>query len=36
MIGQSLPLWCSHGWDSSRGGFVERLDLSGRADDLIP
>jgi mannose/cellobiose epimerase-like protein (N-acyl-D-glucosamine 2-epimerase family) len=36
MIEHSLPLWSSEGWDRSRGGFVERLDLAGRADDLAP
>jgi len=36
MIDHSLPLWCSQGWDSSRGGFVERLDSEGKADDLAP
>jgi mannose/cellobiose epimerase-like protein (N-acyl-D-glucosamine 2-epimerase family) len=34
MIEHSLPLWSSEGWDQTRGGFVERLDLEGRADDL--
>jgi mannose/cellobiose epimerase-like protein (N-acyl-D-glucosamine 2-epimerase family) len=29
---RSLPLWSREGWDSSRGGFVERLDGEGRAD----
>ena len=36
MIQHALPLWSSEGWDHSRGGFVERLDLAGRADDLAP
>ncbi len=26
MTDQALPLWAGEGWDSSRGGFVERLD----------
>jgi mannose-6-phosphate isomerase len=28
----SLPLWSREGWDASRGGFAERLDIEGRAD----
>ena len=28
----SLPLWSCEGWDQATGGFVERLDLEGRAD----
>lgn len=32
----TLPLWSSEGWDSSRGGFVERLDIVGKADYLSP
>jgi mannose/cellobiose epimerase-like protein (N-acyl-D-glucosamine 2-epimerase family) len=36
MIEHSLPLWAREGWDSSRGGFVERLDSEGRADQLAP
>src|SRR5580704_2551472 len=36
MIEHSLPLWSRKGWDQSRGGFVERLDMEGRADDLAP
>ena len=36
MIEHSLPLWAREGWDSSRGGFVERLDAAGRADPLAP
>jgi mannose-6-phosphate isomerase len=36
MIEHSLPLWAREGWDSSRGGFVERLDPTGRADQLAP
>ncbi len=36
MIDRSLPLWACKGWDSSRGGFVERLDISGTLDDAAP
>jgi mannose/cellobiose epimerase-like protein (N-acyl-D-glucosamine 2-epimerase family) len=36
MIEHSLPLWAREGWDSSRGGFVERLDPKGSADQLAP
>jgi mannose/cellobiose epimerase-like protein (N-acyl-D-glucosamine 2-epimerase family) len=36
MIDHALPLWAHEGWDSSRGGFVERLDPEGRADQLAP
>jgi mannose-6-phosphate isomerase len=36
MIEHSLPLWAREGWDSSRGGFVERLDSAGNADQLAP
>jgi mannose/cellobiose epimerase-like protein (N-acyl-D-glucosamine 2-epimerase family) len=32
----SLPLWSGEGWDPSTGGFVERLDLEGRADRAAP
>src|SRR5260370_3391154 len=32
MIEHSLPLWSREGLDASRGGFVERLDIEGRAD----
>jgi mannose/cellobiose epimerase-like protein (N-acyl-D-glucosamine 2-epimerase family) len=35
-IAHSLPLWSREGWDSSRGGFVERLDIEGRADHAAP
>jgi mannose/cellobiose epimerase-like protein (N-acyl-D-glucosamine 2-epimerase family) len=31
-IEHSLPLWSREGWDWSRGGFVEQLDIEGRAD----
>src|ERR1700732_1342295 len=36
MIEHLLPLWSSEGWDQTRGGFVERLDLEGRADHRAP
>jgi mannose/cellobiose epimerase-like protein (N-acyl-D-glucosamine 2-epimerase family) len=36
MIDQALPLWSKEGWDSTAGGFVERLDQEGRADRLAP
>jgi mannose/cellobiose epimerase-like protein (N-acyl-D-glucosamine 2-epimerase family) len=32
----SLPLWCSEGWDPATGGFVEKLDIEGRADRAAP
>jgi mannose-6-phosphate isomerase len=35
-IEHSLPLWSREGWDSSRGGFVEQLDIEGNADDVAP
>ena len=35
-IEHSLPLWSREGWDSSRGGFVEQLDIEGRADFAAP
>src|ERR1700685_3033571 len=34
LIEHGLPLWSSEGWDQARGGFIERLDLGGRADHL--
>jgi mannose/cellobiose epimerase-like protein (N-acyl-D-glucosamine 2-epimerase family) len=34
MRDHSLPLWSHKGWDQSRGGFVERLDLDGNPDVL--
>ena len=34
MTDHSLPLWSHKGWDQSRGGFVERLDVAGDPDDL--
>ena len=36
MIDHSLPLWAHSGWDSVRGGFVERLNAAGNADELAP
>ena len=36
MTERSLPLWAHEGWDSSRGGFVERLGPDGKADQLAP
>src|SRR6266436_6452644 len=36
MTSQALPLWAREGWDSSKGGFIERLDPQGRADHLAP
>jgi mannose/cellobiose epimerase-like protein (N-acyl-D-glucosamine 2-epimerase family) len=36
VIDHSLPLWSGKGWDSSGGGFVERLDIEGRADLSAP
>jgi mannose/cellobiose epimerase-like protein (N-acyl-D-glucosamine 2-epimerase family) len=36
MIEHSLPLWSREGWDPATGGFVERLDIEGRADRAAP
>jgi mannose-6-phosphate isomerase len=36
IIKHSLPLWSSTGWDSSKGGFIERLDRDGEADHAAP
>lgn len=36
MVEHSLPLWSGEGWDSKAGGFVERLDIEGRADREAP
>src|SRR5580698_3684680 len=36
MIDHALPLWSAEGWDSTAGGFVDRLDQNGRADLLAP
>jgi len=32
MIDHALPLWSKQGWDPTTGGFIDRLDQSGRAD----
>src|SRR5947207_1687530 len=36
MVDHSLPLWSLEGWDATAGGFVERLDIEGRADRFTP
>ena len=36
MIEHALPLWSGEGWDSTAGGFVDRLDQNGGADRLAP
>src|SRR5438046_9470633 len=36
MVDRSLPLWSLEGWDATAGGFVERLDIEGRADRFTP
>jgi mannose/cellobiose epimerase-like protein (N-acyl-D-glucosamine 2-epimerase family) len=36
MIEHSLPLWSGEGWDRTTGGFVEKLDIEGRADRAAP
>jgi mannose/cellobiose epimerase-like protein (N-acyl-D-glucosamine 2-epimerase family) len=36
MIEHCLPLWSSEGWDDSTGGFIDRLDVEGRADRAAP
>ena len=36
MVEHSLPLWSREGWDPSRGGFVEQLDIEGGADYQAP
>src|SRR6266481_1133192 len=36
MIDHSLPLWSGAGWDRATGGFVEKLDIEGRADRAPP
>src|ERR1700730_1572703 len=36
MVEHSLPLWSREGWDPATGGFVERLDIEGRADRAAP
>jgi mannose/cellobiose epimerase-like protein (N-acyl-D-glucosamine 2-epimerase family) len=36
MVESYLPLWSREGWDSAAGGFVERLDIKGKADRTAP
>jgi hypothetical protein len=36
IIEHSLPLWSGEGWDPAAGGFVEKLDIEGRADLAAP
>src|SRR4051794_15981975 len=36
MIDHCLPLWSTEGWDDAEGGFIDRLDVDGRADPLAP
>jgi mannose-6-phosphate isomerase len=36
VIEHSLPLWSREGWDPTTGGFIERLDIEGRADRAAP
>src|SRR3982075_496556 len=36
MIEHSLPLWSGEGWDPVAGGFIEKLDIEGRADRAAP
>jgi mannose/cellobiose epimerase-like protein (N-acyl-D-glucosamine 2-epimerase family) len=36
IIEHSLPLWSGEGWDPVAGGFIERLDIEGRADRAAP
>jgi len=36
IIEHSLPLWSREGWDPATGGFVEKLDIEGRADRAAP
>jgi mannose/cellobiose epimerase-like protein (N-acyl-D-glucosamine 2-epimerase family) len=36
LIADALPLWSTEGWDAATGGFVERLDIAGRADRAAP
>lgn len=35
-VEQALPLWSTTGWDSARGGFVERLSKDGSPDAEAP
>jgi mannose/cellobiose epimerase-like protein (N-acyl-D-glucosamine 2-epimerase family) len=32
MIEHALPLWSGEGWDRTGGGFIEKLDIEGKAD----
>lgn len=36
LVEQALPLWATAGWDSARGGFVERLGGDGTPDTGAP
>ncbi|MGX1106030.1 MULTISPECIES: AGE family epimerase/isomerase [Bradyrhizobium] len=36
IIGEALPLWSTAGWDSTAGGFVDRLHQDGTADRAAP
>jgi len=36
MIEHALPLWSGEGWDRTSGGFIEKLDIEGRADRAAP
>lgn len=36
MTEQALPLWATTGWDSTNGGFVERLGADGTPDRAAP
>jgi mannose-6-phosphate isomerase len=36
MIEEALPLWATQGWDTQRGGFIERLAADGTADRDAP
>jgi mannose-6-phosphate isomerase len=36
MIEHALPLWSGEGWDQTNGGFIEKLDIEGKADRAAP
>jgi mannose/cellobiose epimerase-like protein (N-acyl-D-glucosamine 2-epimerase family) len=36
MIDHALPLWSGEGWDQANGGFIEKLDIQGKADRAAP
>jgi mannose/cellobiose epimerase-like protein (N-acyl-D-glucosamine 2-epimerase family) len=36
IVEHSLPLWSGEGWDRTTGGFIDRLDIEGRADRAAP